>query len=125
MAARAYRDRYDFSVFNSRGGPGMLVESWPREGGSAILVRKYEGESEDAMADAFHADAVELASQDYYPAGQHYVDGSWGCAATVVALVLCLFVIGLPIIGFMILNRPRGSLFVTYVFRPDEAALRG
>jgi hypothetical protein len=119
MAPADIQGRYHFATTPSQRGTTMLVENWPSQGGSPILVRKYEGESGEAMADAFHADAVDLASQGYYPAGQHYIAGSWGCGPTLLALVLCLFVIGFPIVGFMLLNPPIGSLFVTFVYRTD------
>jgi cytochrome b subunit of formate dehydrogenase len=69
------------------------------------------------MIEAFHRDAVLLLAQGYEPAGQNYVEGQWGIAWGLVALLLTPILVGLIIWVPILTTRPTGTLTVTYVYR--------
>lgn len=81
--------------------------------GPKILTRTYRGKLEQATR-AFQADASVLASSGYRPVAQNYVPGSYSCAAFLVALILCILLVGILIFIYMIVVKPPGSLVVTY-----------
>ena len=93
----------------------MAIETWPDDRGSGIVVRAYTGNSQDAILAAFQRDAELFSRQGYEPAGQHYVEGSYGCGYILIALLMCLFFVGIPVVAYMLLGpRPAGTLVVTY-----------
>jgi hypothetical protein len=81
---------------------------------SPIIVRTYKAKSQEAAAQKFQADAVHLAAQGYVPITQSWAQGSWGCGAFLVALLLAIVLIGILIFIYMILVKPDGTLTVTY-----------
>lgn len=81
-----------------------------------ILARVYPGYHETAV-EAAQADAAHLAASGYYPVAQSYALGRWSQRWVLLALVLSLFVIGVPILLYMLLVSPPGSLAVTYELR--------
>jgi hypothetical protein len=84
-----------------------------------VIVKTYKGKEAEAM-DAFRADASQMAKTGYYPTSQSYAQGSYGCAAFVGALLLCLLIIGIVIFIYMLIVKPAGTLSVTYEYRPDK-----
>jgi hypothetical protein len=80
----------------------------------AIIVRTYGGETQAQAADAFARDAQELAGQGYFPVAQSWAEEQWGCAMILLAFLLCFVVVGIPLLIFMLLAKPGGSLAVTY-----------
>jgi hypothetical protein len=97
----------------------VLVDTWPTDQGSPIFIRGYRGgNSYEALIEAFHADAVLLRQQGYEPSGQHYVEGEWSVwRALGATLLIPVFFIGLLFWAQMLVNRPIGTLTVTYVYR--------
>lgn len=96
----------------------MNVDTWPADEGSPIFIRGYRGgNSYEALIEAFHADAVLLLSQGYEPSGQHYVEGAWSIWRALAATVLIPFLVGLLFWAQMLVQRPIGTLTVTYVHR--------
>lgn len=83
-----------------------------------IIVRTYRAKSQEAAASAFQADAAALAGKGYYPISQSWAQGSYGCGAFVVALLLAIVLIGLLIFVYMLLVKPDGTLTVTYQYKP-------
>ena len=95
----------------------MISGTWPEQGGSPVFIRGYGGRKYEELIEAYHRDAVLLLAQGYEPAGQHYVEGQWGIAWGLVALLLTVFLIGLIIWVPILTTRPTGTLTVTYVRR--------
>lgn len=81
-----------------------------------IVVRTYKGTQEQAIA-AFQDDAHKMAAQGYIPVSQTWAPGSWGCGGFILALLLCLIVIGFIALIYMLIVKPDGSLTVTYEYR--------
>ena len=81
------------------------------------IVRTYKAKSQQAAAAVFQADAATLAEQGYFPTSQSWAQGSWGCGAFLLALVLFLVLIGLLVFIYMLLVKPAGTLTVTYTLR--------
>jgi hypothetical protein len=106
---------------------GIAIEDmvYPRlraEDRPATLIRVYAGAQQaDALA-AFQQEARELAKEGYHPVSQSWAQGQWGCGAWLVALVLCLVLIGLLVFVYMLIVKPAGTLSVTYMRNPIVAA---
>ena len=95
----------------------MNIDTWPADGSSPVFIRGYrDGDSYEDLIEAFHRDAVLLLGQGYVPAGQHYVDGQWSLSRALAATFLIpVFFIGLLFWAQMLVQRPIGTLTVTYV----------
>jgi len=79
-----------------------------------IAVRVYRAHQQaDAVAD-FQSDAALLAEKGYHPVSQSWAEGQWGCGAWLVALILCVVVIGILVFIYMLIVKPDGTLTVTY-----------
>jgi uncharacterized membrane protein len=84
------------------------------EGGPAIIVRTYQGKQQADAVVLFEADAVNLAVDGYSPTTQSWAQGQWGCGAFLVALLLCIVLVGFLVFIYMLLVKPVGTLTVTY-----------
>lgn len=82
-----------------------------------VIIRTYKG-SQSAAASAYQADAARLAAQGYFPISQSWAPGAYGCGAFLVALLLCIVLIGILVFIYMLIVKPDGTLSVTYEFRP-------
>jgi hypothetical protein len=92
------------------------IDTWPAEGSSPVFIRGYrDGDTYEALIEAFHRDAVLLLAQGYTPLAQHYVEGRWSLWRAFGATLLVPFVIGWFIWAQMLVQRPIGTLTVTYV----------
>lgn len=69
-----------------------------------------------AMAD-YQADAARLAAQGYFPISQSWAPGAYGCGAFLLALLLCVVLIGILVFIYMLIVKPAGTLSVTYEWR--------
>ena len=100
----------------------MNIDTWPADASSPIFIRGYRGgDSYEALIEAFHADAVLLLDQGYEPAGQHYIEGRWSLARALLAtLLIAFFFVGLLFWAQMLVQRPIGTLTVTYVYRGSK-----
>jgi hypothetical protein len=78
-----------------------------------VIVRTYKGSQAQAIT-SFQADSVIMAARGYFPTSQSWVPGEWGCGAFLVALLLCLIIIGVLIFVYMLLVKPDGTLTVIY-----------
>lgn len=83
-----------------------------------VIVKTYSGNEESAM-NFFRLDAAEMAKKGYYPTSQTYAQGSYGCGQFVLALLLCIILIGIVIFIYMLIVKPAGTLSVTYEYRPQ------
>jgi hypothetical protein len=88
-----------------------------------VLVRTYRG-SQAQTARSFGKDAADLANEGYFPTSQTWAPGSYGCGAFLVALLLCIFLIGILIFIYMLLVKPPGTLSATYQLSPEAVRLR-
>lgn len=85
-----------------------------------VLARVYPGYHEAAV-ELFQMDAELLAAHGYFPVGQSYAAGRWRTSLVILAIILSLFVIGLPLLAYMVAARPPGSLAVSYELRGRSA----
>jgi len=90
-------------------------------GTKPVIVRTYHGTQGSATA-AFRRDAENLAKQGYVPMSEVWAPGSWGCGAFIVALVLCLILIGFLVFIYMLIVKPGGVLTVTYQHQGGPSA---
>ena len=89
--------------------------------GPSSVVRIYRGTQEFA-SEQFRKDSALLAASGYYPTAQSWAPGEYGCGAFVLALLLCVILIGFLIFLYMLIVKPDGTLTVTYAFRAPVAA---
>ena len=78
-----------------------------------VIVKTYKGSQSTATAE-FQKDAVVMAKMGYYPTTQNYAQGSYGCGAFILALVLCFVIIGVLIFIYMLIVKPDGTLSVSF-----------
>jgi|GEM_PF-2034159 len=78
-----------------------------------IITKTYTGRQERATW-LFQADVEKMAKQGYYPTSQTWVAGSHGCGAFLLALILCVILIGILVFIYMLIVKPEGTLSVTY-----------
>jgi hypothetical protein len=84
------------------------------QGPPPTSVRVYRGNQEEALY-AFQQDAAYMAQFGYYAMNQQYVPGSWGAGAYIVGvLLILLWGIGLLVLGYLIIVKPKGTLTVMY-----------
>ena len=81
-----------------------------------IVVKTYKGRHAQATA-AFQADAAIMAAQGYVPLSQSWAEGAYGCGSFLVALILCVVLIGIVIFIYMLIVKPPGVLTVVYELR--------
>ena len=88
------------------------------------LVKTYKGNHEAATR-AFQVDAEKMAAEGYYPVSQDWAPGAYGCGSFLLALLLCLILIGILVFIYVLIEKPDGTLSVTYELReeiPSSAA---
>jgi len=85
-----------------------------------VVIKTYKG-SQSAAAALFQADATKMAAQGYVPTSQTWAPGAYGCGSFLVALALCVVLIGIVIFIYMALVKPDGILSVTYELRAVAA----
>lgn len=91
---------------------------------SSTIVKTYKGTHDSAMA-AFQAEAHKMASEGYVPITQTWAPGTYGCGAFLVALLLCMVLIGIVVFIYMLLVKPPGMLSVTYELRQSKPVAAG
>lgn len=77
------------------------------------VVKTYRGKHENALQ-SFKRDAEKMAADGYHPTSQNWAPGSYGCGAFLIALLLCLILVGILVFIYMVLVKPDGTLTVTY-----------
>lgn len=78
-----------------------------------IVIRKYEGNQNSAFS-KFEKDAERMSSWGYAPISQSWAPGSYGCGSFLLALLLCLIIVGFIVFIYMLIVKPDGVLTVTY-----------
>jgi hypothetical protein len=86
---------------------------------SPTVIRTYTGSQLEASK-AYQVDVVKMASEGYFPVSQSWSPGTWGCGAFLVALLLCVVLIGVLVFIYMLVVTPDGTLTVTYEFRASD-----
>ena len=81
------------------------------------VVKTYKGSQEQATKE-YQKDAVRMAHQGYTPTSQVWTPGSYGCGTFILALLLCVLIIGILIFIYMVIVKPPGALTVTYTLAP-------
>src|ERR1700686_1342705 len=82
--------------------------------GQRVVVRTYVGRTQADASNQFRRDAATLANQGYYPTSQSWAPGAYGCGSFLVALLLCVVLIGILVFVYMLIVKPEGTLSVTY-----------
>ena len=82
--------------------------SWP-----PVITRVHRGSAGNTSA-AAAAESAYLAPHGYVVTSHGYDQGQWGCGAFLVALALCVLLIGLLVFLYLIIVKPDGTLTVTY-----------
>ena len=90
----------------------------------STLVRVYRGKQQADTAPRLQQDTDLLGRAGYKPTTQSWAQGQWGCGAWLVALVLCILLIGILVFLYMLIVKPDGSLNVTFERRPELDAPR-
>lgn len=83
----------------------------------STIVRTYRGHQQSDVAGQFRADAQSYAVWGYEPSSQSWAAGQWGCGAWLVALALCLLLIGVLVFIYMLIVKPEGTLTATFAMR--------
>ena len=81
-----------------------------------VIIKTYRGSQEEATT-RFRADSEKMAAKGYFPTSQTWAPGSYGCGAFLVALLLCIIIIGILVFVYMLIVKPDGTLSVTYELR--------
>lgn len=97
--------------------PGSGWWEKPRPDGPPVVVRTYQGRSQNEAVKWFTRDAEAFGAAGYAPVSQSWAQGSWGCGAFLVALLLCFLLVGILVFIYMLVVKPRGTLTVTYARR--------
>jgi len=58
-----------------------------------------------------------MAAAGYFPTSQVWAPGTYGCGAFLIALLLCVVLIGIIVFVYMLIVKPDGTLSVTYEWR--------
>lgn len=85
-----------------------------------VIVRRYIGSQSGAM-ETYQADSADMAAQGYFPTSQVWTPGEYGCGAFLLALLLCVVLIGILVFIYMLIVKPDGTLTVTYELRSLSA----
>lgn len=81
--------------------------------GPNSLTRTYKGSLAKATK-AYSEDAEHLSTLGYVTVTSVYTQGSWGCWAFLLALLLFWTVVGTIVFIYMLIVKPAGTLLVTY-----------
>ena len=82
---------------------------WKKE----IIVEEYRG-SQAAARKLYFKDAKKKEKKGYVAVSENWTPGSHGFGSFIVALLLCIVLIGFLIFIYMLLVKPAGTLTVTY-----------
>lgn len=87
-----------------------------------VVVRCHERYQREA-AYAYQLEAQEMAVRGYRPVAHSWIPGSYDWSLFLVALFMSLFGIGILVLIYMLVTRPRGVLIVTYQLRQHETLM--
>ena len=95
--------------------PAPVVTSRPSNKQPVIIIT-YTGSQAEATA-AFQEDAIAMAARGYIPTSQTWTPGEYGCGSFLMALLLCVILIGFLVFVYMLIVKPPGTLTVNYTLR--------
>src|SRR5262245_10966660 len=79
-----------------------------------VIIKAYGGSSAKDTT-LYQTDTIKMAGQSYFPISQSWAPGHWGAAHFILALLLCLILIGFLLFVYMLIFKPSyGTLTVTY-----------
>ena len=73
-----------------------------------IVVRTYRAKTQELRRPCFRPTRRRLPCAAYYPSSQSWAAGSYGCGAFLLALLLCVLLIGILVFIYMLLVKPMG-----------------
>jgi Uncharacterised protein family UPF0547 len=85
-----------------------------------IVIRKYQGSQERALR-FFQEDSIKMATKGLFPISQSWIPGQWGAGPFIIALLLCVVLIGIVVFIYLLIVKPPGTLTVTYERRAASA----
>jgi hypothetical protein len=94
-------------------GEARLPPKLAAEGLQPVIIRNYRGSQAESFG-AFQRDVASMGAAGYVPTSQSWTPGQWGAGSFIVALLLCLILIGLIVFLFMLIVKPAGMLTVIY-----------
>jgi hypothetical protein len=77
------------------------------------VIEEYKGNEAQSRKE-FLKDAERKAKKGYVPVSENYTPGKYGVGAFILALLLCLVLIGILVFIYMLIVKPAGTLTVTY-----------
>jgi RNA polymerase subunit RPABC4/transcription elongation factor Spt4 len=83
-----------------------------------VIIKNYKGSQEKATR-SFKNDSLKMSKKGYYPTSQNWNQGSWGCGSFILALLLCIIIIGVLVFIYMLIVKPDGTLSVTYELKKE------
>lgn len=86
------------------------------------IVETYRG-SQAVAQKKYLKDRPKKAKRGYHPVSESWEPGSYGCGAFLLALLLCLVLIGVLVFIYMLIVKPPGTLTVTYEHRDGEPSV--
>ena len=101
--------------------PGVAEREGERVSEQQVIVRRYRGNQAGATR-KYQEDAFKMAAAGYFPTSQVWAPGEYGCGSFLLALLLCVILIGILIFIYMLIVKPDGTLTVTYEFRGITAS---
>ena len=83
------------------------------------IIEQYRG-NEARARKLYLKDVEKKGKKNYYPVSENYTPGKYGAGAFILALFLCLILIGIVVFIYMLIVKPAGTLTVTYEYRKIE-----
>jgi hypothetical protein len=87
----------------------------------AIVVNRYVGNQVRATKE-YQIDAMNMATNGYFPVSQSWSRGEWGAGNFFVAFLLCFILVGLLVFLYMLIVTPDGTLTVSFELRAPSKA---
>lgn len=84
------------------------------DSGDRHLVRTYVGYRVADIVESYWKEAQELSRDGYEPTSSVYIAGSWNAVEIFIAVLTIPVIIGVFLTVRLLVNRPTGSLVVTY-----------
>ena len=91
-------------------------------GSKKNIVEEYTARRASDALGLFKEDAKKKAKEGYVPESWNWEEGRWGTGHFVFAFLLCFVLVGIPVIVYMLIVNPHGTLTVTYVHKGVKEA---
>lgn len=87
----------------------------------APIVKTYKGSPQKAQ-EMFLKDRQKMAKKGYFPVSENFIPGAWTGGQFLLGLLLCLMLIGIILMIYMVIVKPKGQLVVTYEQKALESS---